>query len=240
MPLLSQNNRDLKRDRVWVWSLPAWLVTLPDGRRLNTCPSAGVCAKFCYALKGTYRFSNVRAAHMRNLERVLDDLEGWTAEMTAECTRPKMNGAWVRIHDAGDFFSDEYLEAWLTVARAAPGVTFYCYTKEIERFRRIVEPNAPANFNWVYSKGGKWDHLIGDDDRACDVFPDAIAMADAGYHDQADSDKLAVTGPARVGIVINNHPGAVKALNGRSLGEMQANLRRRDVTDTMDGNNAVA
>lgn len=225
MGLLRNNNRDLKRDRIWVWSLPAWLVTLPDGSRLNTCPSAGVCAKHCYALKGTFRFRNVREAHTRNLTRVLDDLAGWEADMTTEVQHPRMIGAFVRIHDGGDFFSDDYLAAWLRIIRAAPATTFYAYTKEIPRFRAMVEPDCPDNFKFIYSYGGKHDHLITDTDRRCDVFPDHDTMNAAGFHDQADSDLLAITGDIAVGIVINQHPGAAARMNGQSLAQLQARLR---------------
>lgn len=229
MTLLRNGNSDLKRDRIWVWSLPAWLVTLSDGSRFNTCPSAGVCTKHCYALKGTFRFSNVRAAHLRNLEYVLNDLAGWEMEMTAELAAKKFAGANVRIHDGGDFFSDEYLEAWLRICRAHPLTNFYAYTKEIPRFRRIVEPDCPPNFHYIYSFGGKHDDLITDDDRRCDVFPDLESLEEAGYYDQAESDLLAVTGPKAVGIVVNSHAGAVKKMNGHSLREQQRNLRNRQV-----------
>lgn len=171
-------------------------------------------------------FKNVREAHTRNLTRVLTDLNGWTEEMCVEVMRPNMAGAWVRIHDGGDFFSDEYLEAWLHIASCAPDTTFYCYTKEVERFRRIVEPANLPNFRYVFSYGGKYDHLITDADRQCDVFPDNEALEAAGYSDQADSDLLAVTGDTKVGIVVNRHPGANKAMGGKSLREQQAALRR--------------
>ena len=226
MALLRNGNSDLKRDRIWVWSLPAWVVTLPDGRRFNTCPAAGVCAKHCYALKGTFRFRNVREAHMRNLMLVLNDLNEWQMLMTHEVTHPKFRGAYVRIHDGGDFFSDEYLQAWLDIARDAPETTFYAYTKEVERFRRIVEPDCPPNFHYVFSYGGKHDNLITDSDRRCDVFPDEIALLEAGYSDQADSDLLAITGSTAVGIVVNSHAGAVKKMRGMSLREQQENLHK--------------
>lgn len=210
-------NADLRRDRIWTWSLPAWVTTLSNGRKFNVCPSAKRCARLCYARKGTYRFRNVIAAHTRNLERVLYDLAGWEADMVAECRRAKMEGAHVRIHDGGDFFSEDYLLAWLRIARSAPLTTFYCYTKEVEMFKRLVEPNPPANFKWVYSFGGRWDHLITDDDRRADVFPSREALEEAGYYDQEDSDLLAIYGPKAVGIVVNNHPGAVNAMEGRSF-----------------------
>ncbi|MFE3173090.1 hypothetical protein ACFXPA_36060 [Amycolatopsis sp. NPDC059090] len=98
MTLLRQN-RELKRLGIWNWSLPAFAGTLPDGRNYNTCPSAGVCASVCYARNGTYRFPVVLQRHQENLRYVLDDLPGWTVQMTAEVTHPKFAGAWVRIHD---------------------------------------------------------------------------------------------------------------------------------------------
>jgi hypothetical protein len=194
---------------------------LPDGRTVNTCPSAGECAPLCYARKGTYQFSNVRGRHISNLLRILDDLEAWELEMSTELDHPRFQGGHIRIHDAGDFFSDAYLEAWLRIARAHPETIFYCYTKEIDRFRRLVEPAALSNFRSVYSFGERQDHKITEADRQCDVFPSDEKLEEAGFHDQADSDLLAIYGPARVGIVVNNHPGAVRAMRGLSLSELQ-------------------
>ncbi len=211
-------NRDLRRDRIWTWSIPAWVTTLSNGRKMNVCPSAMQCARLCYARKGTYRFKNVRAKHLRNLEFVLEDVGLFAMVMKDEVSHPKFDGAHVRIHDGGDFFSEEYLMAWLGIARSAPLTTFYAYTKEVQMFKRLVEPDPPDNFRWIYSRGGRWDHLIEEHDRQADVFPTLEALEAAGYHDQEDSDLLAIYGPHKVGIVVNNHPGAVKAMGGQSFG----------------------
>ena len=69
--LLTQN-RELKAIGVWNWTLPAWAGRLPDGRTFNTCPSAGICARVCYARQGTYLWPVVRAKHHANLAFVLD------------------------------------------------------------------------------------------------------------------------------------------------------------------------
>jgi Gene product 88 len=58
-------------------------------RSVYVCPQAGACVKVCYARNGTYNFPNVKTAHVRNVERVLDDLNGWTADMLDELGRRK-------------------------------------------------------------------------------------------------------------------------------------------------------
>jgi hypothetical protein len=222
MTLLSRGNSDLRRDGIWTWTLPAWVTHLPDGRTINTCPSAGECAPRCYARKGTYQFSNVKAKHLDNLRRVLDDLPQWADDMSAELARIKKPDAHIRIHDSGDFFTPTYLDAWLMLIARHQTLTFYAYTKEIALFRQAVEPLNLPNFHYVYSYGGRQDKAITDQDRRCDVFPTDESLQAAGYHDQADSDLLAIYGPPAVGIVINNHRGAANAMKGKSMRQLQA------------------
>lgn len=225
--LLTQNG-ELRRIGVWNWTLPAWAGRLPDGRTYNTCPAAGICAKVCYARNGTYNFPAVRAKHQRNLARVLDDLPRWKADMLTELSARRFRPTedqpvYIRIHDAGDFFTDAYLTAWLDIARAHPDLVFYSYTKEVARFRRLVEPAPPPNFLWCYSYGGREDHLLDPaTDRVADVFPDAGSMTAAGYSSQDESDLLAVLGPPRVGIPANNIPHFNKLLAGRTFAQWQA------------------
>lgn len=251
-PLLRQNS-ELRADRIWNWTLPAFAVRLSDGRTLNVCPKAGACAEFCYALNGTYMFRTVRAAHERNLVAVLDHLDEWKAEMKAELRAKRFEpngkerlagydlrldrwtegwrlsgGSAVRIHDSGDFFSEAYLEAWLEIARETPMVLFYAYTKEVAMFKRLVEGRAPVNFRWVYSTGGKEDYLIDKEvDRHADVFPSVAAMEEAGYTDQEDSDLLAVLLPTpKIGIPANNIPHFNKKLAGRTFAQAQSDREK--------------
>lgn len=228
MTLLS-SNRELRQHRIAVWSIPALSAELPDGRRVKTCPSAGVCAALCYARSGTYNFRNVKAAHTRHLQYVMDDPAGWEAEMCAEVARPKHDGGWVRIHDAGDFYTVDYLEAWCRIAEATPGVTFYAYTKEVSMVRDVTARGlVPANLLLVFSLGGKEDHLIDlATERHADVFTDPAALVEAGYHDQSDDDRLAVLGPDRVGIPANNIKHLRKRQGPQSFGQLQAEQDRR-------------
>jgi hypothetical protein len=228
--LLTQNS-ELRRIGVYNWTLPAFVVKLSDDSFFNCCPNAGVCAAFCYARNGTYNFPTVKQAHVANLERVLYDLDGWTFDMLTETAHPRFHDAHIRIHDAGDFFSDEYLQAWLDIAWKRPASIFYCYTKEVERFRRLVEPagKCPPNFRYVYSFGGKQDHLIDEDrDRVADIFPDFETMEAAGYTNQERSDLQAIYNDNnRVGIVYNKIPRFVKRLGGRRFRDLQLDLEQR-------------
>jgi len=220
-PLLTQNS-ELKADGVFNWSIPAWAVRLSDGRAFNCCPNAGICATLCYARNGTYTFPNVRANHERNLRYVLDYLPLWEQRLIRELQHKRYRGKHVRIHDSGDFFSDAYLEAWLRIMRVSPWVTFYAYTKEISRFKRLVEPDSPANFLWIYSLGGKEDHLIDKErDRHAEVFPTEAAAQAAGYVTQEASDLFAIYSAKRVGIIANNIPHFRKKQGNETFGSLQ-------------------
>lgn len=203
--MLLRQNRRLRALRIYNWTLPALAAQLPDGRNVKVCRSAGVCAQACYARNGTFLWPVVKARHTENLRLVLDEPQQWQEQMLAELAAPRMDGAWVRVHDSGDFFSLDYLVQWLEIMRARPRTRFYAYTKEVRLFREVVEPDPPGNFWWVYSFGGLQDaDLDIDRDRVADVFPDEESIEAAGWSSQAGSDLLAVLGPRQVGIPANN------------------------------------
>lgn len=220
MSWLRQGNSDLKRDGIFVWSIPALNARLKDGSNFVTCPNAGACAKLCYARTGTYRFSNVLKAHTTNLEATLNDLNGWKNEVIEELKALKFrSGKSVRIHDAGDFYSLEYLKAWVEIAAATPDVLFYAYTKEVQMVKQIT---LSPNFVVLFSKGGRQDHLIQSEDRHAEVFPDKESLLAAGYMDQEGSDLHAVTLPTtRIGIVANNITHLKRKQGARTFGEIQ-------------------
>lgn len=226
MAWLRQGNANLRRDGIFVWSIPAMNARLSDGRNFVTCPHAGVCAKLCYARSGTYQFSNVKAAHLRNLEATLNDLSGWTREVINELMAPKFRGGKaVRIHDAGDFYSLDYLNAWVLIAQATPDVLFYAYTKEVAMVKEVV---LPSNFAILFSKGGTQDHLINENDRHAEVFPDLESLIAAGYMDQEGSDLHAVTLPTtKIGIVANNIKHLKKRQGIKSFGTLQTEQDER-------------
>lgn len=111
----------------------------------------------CYAASLEAVFPKVYDAHKHNLNLLKNKT---VAEMVSliYAALPKFAGA-VRIHSSGDYFSQDYFDAWLEIARLFPKITFYGYTKSlpfwIARLSQI-----PSNMTLVASRGGKFDHLI--------------------------------------------------------------------------------
>ena len=245
MPLLTQNS-ELKPHRIFNFAIPAWFVRL-DGKVFKTCPNAGACAKVCYARNGTYLFSNVLAAHTKNLRLTLDEPVLFRALINKELNHKRFKptheprqmpegaeltndhwlqawirngGAAVRIHDSGDFYSEPYLYLWFAIAADNPEVLFYAYTKEVLMLKEHGA-KAPLNFRWLYSTGGLQDDLIEEDDRRADVFTDEQAITDAGYTSQDATDLLAILLKTNlVGIPANNIKHFNKKLAGRRFSEL--------------------
>jgi len=123
---------------------------------VDTCPGAGECKTFCYAMKGSYvMFKAVSLGLARMLNFLLNDPEGFANKLNAEITAAKAKMAKknakvvVRWHDAGDFFSPEYLDMAYGVANANPDVGFYAYTKMGD----VATGARPKNFKMNFSGG---------------------------------------------------------------------------------------
>lgn len=248
--LLTQNS-ELRPLHIHNWSIPAWVTRLPDGRTVNVCPQAGACVKLCYARSGAYNFPGVKAAHQRNLALTMDDLGAFATSIVQELDMPRFKKRYgphlpdldrghltpevahllddgaplVRIHDSGDFYSDDYMATWAHIATLRPDVLFYAYTKEVSRARRVLANGAPPNLLLVFSLGGKEDHLLDlteGGDRHADVFPDEQAVWDAGYYSQEPHDLLCVVSPStRVGIPANNIPHFKKKQGTETFGSLE-------------------
>ena len=222
MNLLTQNS-DLKKSGIYGWTLPAHWVTLTNGIKFNTCPNASACAAFCYAKNGTYKFKNVLKSHIEKLELVLNDLPKFKNLMNAELSKTKYKDKYIRIHDAGDFFSIEYALTWIDIIKNNPQVNFYSYTKEVDLFKFQLCNYIPENFVLIYSYGGKQDNLIDkENDRHSDVFPDYNEMISLGYNDIENDDKLAAIHPnKKVGLYRNNISHFIKKMGNKKFSDYQ-------------------
>jgi hypothetical protein len=120
----------------------------------------------CYAASNEARARSVRESRWRNAEllRRCKSKEQMT-QLILESLSPYVGV--VRIHVSGDFFTQEYLDAWLQVAQLRPDTRFYAYTKAlpfwVTRLEEIGTGHAPGavpNFILTASYGGTHDHLI--------------------------------------------------------------------------------
>ena len=130
-----------------------------DFVEITTCPGAGECQLFCYARKGGYRMfpaSSMSAAQALNF--LVNDPKGYMEMFDREVkmaqSRTSKAGIklLVRIHDAGDFFSKDYYNLAMDVARNNPDATFYFYTKMGEI---ATDAGAPPNVIGQFSGGAQ-------------------------------------------------------------------------------------
>lgn len=159
---------------------------------------------------------------------VLEAPDSWQEAMLAELARPKMAGARVRLHDAGDLFSPDYARRWVEIIAARPDTFFYAYTKETKIADEILLPADLPNARWIVSLGGKLDRLADPArHRIADVFPTEAAIGRAGFHSQLASDLLAAFGPTPIGMAANSHPVLKKRQGQRTFGQWQAEVDAR-------------
>jgi len=72
------------------------------------------------------------------------------------------NAGIIRIHVGGDFFNQEYFDAWVKMSDANPNVLFYAYTKSTPYLVKYTwKQRRWENFVITASRGGKKDALIG-------------------------------------------------------------------------------
>ena len=163
--------------------------------RINPCPGPGSCRAVGYAKAGTCLFHNVVAAKRANLDASLADT--FAADMVAAIRRRRSYNT-VRIHDAGDFYSQEYYNKWCAVARALPGHKFYAYTKALDL---DLWTDKPDNFQVVQSLGGVFDRIVDLNRSHARIFSSHEAREAAGYVDGNVNDIPAIEGVTRIGLV---------------------------------------
>ena len=123
---------------------------------VDTCPGAGACKVYCYAKKGGYvQWKASSLSQTKVLNFLLNDPQGFKAklesEIQTEVDKFAKKGAKVviRWHDAGDFFSPDYVDLAYSVAKKFPQVDFYAYTKMAD----VSKGNKPDNFKINFSMG---------------------------------------------------------------------------------------
>ncbi len=148
----------------------------------------------CFSASGEVRKS-VREARWHNAEL----LRGLTKDEMVQLILDSLSpfAGYVRLHVSGDFFSQDYLDAWLEVARRRPRTLFYGYTKSLPFWVRRLD-EIPDNVVLTASYGGTHDHLIAEHGlrSARVVFSEAEAAALGLELDHDDSHAMQQAGPS--------------------------------------------
>lgn len=111
----------------------------------------------CFSASQEVVYTNTYNRRQENFEAV----RGKSSEEMAEvilAAMPKNLGI-CRIHVAGDFFSQDYFDAWVAVAKANPDRLFYAYTKSLTYWLRRRD-DIPENLVLTASFGGRLDSKI--------------------------------------------------------------------------------
>lgn len=94
---------------------------------IRTCPNCKDCRKPCFAAKMERFRPVVHDKHCLNTALAVHDLPTLVDMIVDQLKRTKKRI--VRIHSSGDFFRQDYVDAWVFIARMFPNINFYGYTK---------------------------------------------------------------------------------------------------------------
>lgn len=156
--------------KVYTFSLPSGftcpsaLECLSKADRLSGKIKDGPQTKFrCFSASQESLYKNVRASRWKNFELLRNG--GGEAELL-NLSIPKKADI-IRIHVAGDFYNQDYFNAWIAVATLNPNKLFYFYTKSLNYWLNKIDyvgdghkPGSVANFVPTASYGGRHDNLI--------------------------------------------------------------------------------
>ncbi len=112
----------------------------------------------CFSASQEVQYTNVYNLRKHNFDSLRKMSTGEMIDLINN-SLPK-NAGIVRIHVAGDFFNQQYMEAWYSVAVANPDKLFYAYTKSLRFWHSINEFPILHNFVLTASYGGRDDWRI--------------------------------------------------------------------------------
>jgi hypothetical protein len=195
------------KDKVYEFNIPAG----------HSCPQAVECLvkvdretgkmangkeqRFrCYAAQNE-RFPSAREMRWKNFDQIRKSEDIATL---ISSSIPK-NAKRIRIHGSGDFFNQEYFDAWLEVCRQHPTILFWAFTKSVSLWINRLD-SLPENLVMQASWGGREDHLITEHGlKSATVFPTVEAALASGLPIDVD-DYYACTHNGSFALVDNFGP----------------------------------
>lgn len=147
MELIQKGNNKLAEAGIEMFNLPATkeirMRLIQWGNKklgsmlmFNIPASKEICGKVCsgcYSYKAYRMYPNVLPAQTARYEasKSLD----FVSRINLEISKIKKPVKYFRIHgSAGEFYSQEYLDKWQSIAEQNPDITFYAYTKRLKTF----------------------------------------------------------------------------------------------------------
>jgi hypothetical protein len=206
------------------WSCPGALTCLSKADKDTGKTMDGPYATIrCYAasLEGVFKKLRDNLWHNFNLLRQCKD----TAEIQALILKSIPTKALlVRIHSNGDFYSQDYFDAWLLVALALPHVKFYSYSKSLNFVCNRLG-SIPANFIINASYGGKYDNLIAQHKLKHVTIVNSKEEADFLGLDIDDDDRHAWNGTKSFALMIHSN-GPVGSIQAKRHNEQMRASRQ--------------
>jgi hypothetical protein len=146
--------------------------SLPAG---HSCPFAYECAAYadeetgkiedgkfqrfrCFAASDEALRPTVRKARWHNYRALLAARTKVGMYNLIMYSFPK-KATLVRVHVSGDFFNQDYFDAWMDVADYFKHIKFYAYTKSIPYWNKRKD-SIPDNFELTASMGGASDNVV--------------------------------------------------------------------------------
>lgn len=121
-----------------------------------TCRAGAPCAKYCYAMKGRFRFSGVKDGMAANYELYQKDPARYFDEIRSSIDNGFVSYSYFRWHAAGDIVDEQYLRGMIQVANSLPRTSFLAFTKKYELVNWYIANvgDIPSNLNIVFSAWG--------------------------------------------------------------------------------------
>lgn len=116
--------------------------SMPPGKTCSATACKTCFVNGCYACKSYRQYRNVRAAWDENYNYFVNDPAGAEKEIVEYLKKHGHKASYFRIHVSGDFYSREYFDAWVRIAKQFPAIKFLAFTKQ---FDMIDAAAIPAN-----------------------------------------------------------------------------------------------
>lgn len=210
----------------------------PEGRTLGSCPGAGECDDWCYAMSHRYLFENVdflRRVNRASVDTLLgggqstltdafrDAVLSWMASVQGRAQTERR--FLLRLHDSGDFFSPLYGAAWAEAFQKlnhliqllwgeSVELLPYAYTKSYH-FKDMVNQLRGSGVSVVQSLESKHPEMVDWDYPVATTLPPGVDVPIGWVDGNTDefADLPAVLGNARIALPHHGVRGRSKVNN---------------------------